>query len=66
MRGLPTHELAEHNAKVARAYNRHMVGHVWEVVRCVYGRPPPREPPEREPPPPPPAHTNRYAARHVH
>ncbi|XP_028025577.1 GATOR complex protein WDR24 isoform X4 [Bombyx mandarina] len=61
MRGLPTHELAEHNAKVARAYNRHMVGHVWEVVRCVYGRPPPREPPEREPPPPPPAHTNSNA-----
>ncbi|XP_050555129.1 LOW QUALITY PROTEIN: GATOR complex protein WDR24 [Spodoptera frugiperda] len=69
MRGAPPHVLAEHNANVARANNRHMVSHVWEVVRCVYearaagrGSPaPPRskEPPRPEPPPLPP-YTHTY------
>ncbi|KAL0882789.1 hypothetical protein ABMA27_016337 [Loxostege sticticalis] len=61
IRGAPPHELAAHNAAVARSYERHMVAHVWEVVRAVCAaraderRPPPRRPsppPSADPPPP--------------
>ncbi|XP_049873405.1 GATOR complex protein WDR24 [Pectinophora gossypiella] len=62
LRGRPPHLLAAHNAAVARRHQRHMVEHVWCVVRAVYsaraaaGAPaPPRsqEPPPRVEPPPP-------------
>ncbi|XP_028162519.1 GATOR complex protein WDR24-like, partial [Ostrinia furnacalis] len=63
IRGACPHELAARNAAVARSYNRHMVAHVWEVVRAVCEaraasrRPPPPRPPEpRADPPPPPPH----------
>ncbi|KAJ8722349.1 hypothetical protein PYW08_004751 [Mythimna loreyi] len=76
MRGASPHDLAQHNAEVARAHNRHMVSHVWEVVRCVYlaraaaGRATPaplplqdRELPRVEPPPLPPyTHTHHNNA----
>ncbi|XP_038220576.1 GATOR complex protein WDR24 [Zerene cesonia] len=61
--GAAPHELARHNAQVARDAERHMVAHVWEVVAAVYsarsgaGRapapPPPRDPPPRADPAPP-------------
>ncbi|CAB3227368.1 unnamed protein product [Arctia plantaginis] len=67
IRGGSPHELAAHNAEVARSQNRHMVSHVWEIVRCEYssraaaGRGTPAPPPARdslptrpEPPPLPP------------
>ncbi|XP_075977555.1 WD repeat domain 24 [Anticarsia gemmatalis] len=58
IRGGSPHELAAHNAEVARSQNRHMVSHVWEVVRCVYsaraaaGRGTPAPPPARDSLPP--------------
>ncbi|KAJ0176370.1 hypothetical protein K1T71_007549 [Dendrolimus kikuchii] len=63
MRGSAPHDLADHNARVATMHNRHMVSHVWEVVRCVYlarsaaarttpAPPPPRDPQPRIDPPP--------------
>ncbi|XP_045497896.1 LOW QUALITY PROTEIN: GATOR complex protein WDR24 [Colias croceus] len=67
--GAAPHDLARHNAQVARDNQRHMVAHVWEVVAAVYsarngagpgaGRAPPPAPP-RDPPPrtdPAPHHT---------
>ncbi|XP_072949673.1 GATOR2 complex protein WDR24 [Epargyreus clarus] len=60
MRGDPPHLLAEHNAKVAAKYDRHMVAHVWNVVRLAYstvggaaagGAQPARAPPPPAPPP---------------
>ncbi|RVE43019.1 hypothetical protein evm_012331 [Chilo suppressalis] len=49
IKGAPPHELAEHNAKVATSYNRHMVAHVWAVLKlwsAARQRPPaPRRPP---------------------
>ncbi|XP_063891924.1 GATOR2 complex protein WDR24 [Helicoverpa armigera] len=69
MRGAPPHDLAQHNAEVAKANNRHMVWHVWEVVRCVYSAraarrsspapAPPTDLPRPDPPPPPP-YTHTY------
>lgn len=43
--GGSTHELAKHNATVARDLNRHMVAHVWDVVSAVYRVPPAAPPP---------------------
>ncbi|XP_060803577.1 GATOR complex protein WDR24 [Amyelois transitella] len=55
MAGQPPHELAAHNAQVARSVSRFMVSHVWEVVSAVYARrAAPRAAPAPAPPPPPP------------
>ncbi|KAI8437205.1 hypothetical protein MSG28_010530 [Choristoneura fumiferana] len=68
--GAPPHDLALHNANVARANERHMVGHVWDIVAAVYSeraaearRTPAPPPPVAPPPPadPPPAVLN-YSA----
>ncbi|XP_063624491.1 GATOR2 complex protein WDR24 [Cydia splendana] len=66
--GARPHELATHNARVARAHDRHMVGHVWDVVRCVYSsraaeaRRAPAPPPPQPPPPQPPQAREPYSA----
>lgn len=76
IRGGSPHELAAHNAHVARSQNRHMVCHVWEIVGCVYAAraaatrgtpapPPARDLPPRPDPPPLPPYTYTYASNAV-
>ncbi|KAI5637278.1 WD domain, g-beta repeat domain-containing protein [Phthorimaea operculella] len=65
IKGKPTHELAAHNATVARKHNRALVAHVWDVIELVYSAraadearapAPPRAPPPPHPAPHPPAY----------
>ncbi|XP_048478306.1 GATOR complex protein WDR24 [Plutella xylostella] len=36
LRGAATHELAEHNARVARHCERHLTAHLWDVIAVLY------------------------------